>query len=240
MTMRARGQALMETAIFLPIALLTLFAVIWAAQYGVMSERVQSAVRYSGLVSNELNPYQEYSFYVLYNSLGAASSNAPIPAQTCNAPNTGSLDAGGSNATTGSPFPGQTSGPFWEATAAPATTTCLNTNSLVAKFNGGGMNQVALALSNTPIVRTSMLVPPYLMSAMTFGNVLGSSTFPANASLNFIKPADLPTLMTCHSAMQTTVGLSLAPPLSTPLPITTPSAIPEPMPLPSPILLTPC
>ena len=225
----ARGQALAETVIFLPLALLTLSAVIWAAQYGVMSERVQSAIRYSGLVSNQINPYQEYSFYVLYNSLGPAlSSNAPIPSQTCVAPNVSALQAAGSTKTTGSPFPGQTSGPFWEATSAPATTTCLTTNSQTASFTSG-MNQTALALSNTPIVQTSVIVPQYLLSAMTFGQVMGQTSLPANSTLNFIKPADMSTLMTCHPGMQSVIGSSLQPPLATPNPVNTPAALTEPL-----------
>jgi len=233
---RARGQALAETVIFLPVALLTLFFVIWAAQYGVMSERVQSAVRYSGLVSNQLDPYQEFSYYSLYNSLGAVSSNAPLPVSTCVAPNTGSLQAGGSNATTGSPYPGQTSGPFWEATAAPATTTCLTVNSQKASFNLAGMNQATIILSNTPVVQTNMLVPAYLLHAMAYGPVMSESQLPANGTLNFMKPADLATLMTCHPGMQSTVGVSLSPPVPAVAPTTVPTPLTEPVPAQTPIV----
>ena len=142
----ARGQALLETVIFLPLTLLTLWAVIWVAQYGVMSERVQSAVRYSGLVSNQINPYVEYSLYVLYNSLGPVSSNAPIPASTCNAPTTDALTNSGT-------YPGPTTAPFWMATPIPPSVTCSAAQSQVAAFTG--LNQTALALSNTPIVQAA-------------------------------------------------------------------------------------
>jgi len=225
-----RGQAVAETVFFLPLALLTLFGVIWLAQYGVMSERVQSAVRYGGLVSNQIDPYEEFSYYALYNSLGAVSSNSPLPVSTCVAPNTGSMQAAGSNATTGSPFPGQTSGPFWEATAAPATTTCLTVNSQKATFNLAGMNQTTIVLSNTPVVQTQMLVPAYMAQALKYGRVISENSLPANGTLNFMKPADLATLMTCHPGLQNTIGVSLSPPVPAVVPTTIPSALLEPVP----------
>ena len=188
-----RGQALLETVIFLPLTLLTLWAVIWVAQYGVMSERVQSAVRYSGLISNQINPYVEYSLYVLYNSLGPVSSNAPIPASTCNVPTTDALTNSGT-------YPGPTTAPFWMATPIPPSVTCSAPQSQVAAFTG--LNQTALALSNTPIVQAQTIVPLYLSAAMQFGNVISQPNMPSNASLNFMKPADMSTLMTCHPDFQ--------------------------------------
>jgi hypothetical protein len=217
-----RGQAIVETAIFLPLTLLTLWAVIWVAQYGVLSERVQSAVRYSGLVSNQLNPYVEYSFYVLYNSLGAVSSNSPIPQSTCNAPTTDALTNSGS-------YPGPTTAPFWLATPSAPVVACASPNSQVAAFTG--LNQTALALSNTPIVQAQAVVPPYLSAAMQFGKVIQQPNMPANASLNFMKPADMSTLMTCHPDFQAAVGTSLAPTVP-PSPTVTPTAIPDVMPSP--------
>jgi Flp pilus assembly protein TadG len=219
---RSRGQAIIETALFLPLALLTLFAVIWASQYAVMSERVQSAVRYSGLVSNQLNPYTQYSFYVLYNSLGAMSSNSPIPVQTCNNPTTDALTNSGS-------YPGPSSAPFWLATPAAPTVSC---SSAPAVFNVG-MNQTSLGLSNTPVVQAAAIVPAYLANAMKFGAVIPNGTLPADATLNFIKPADMRTLMTCHPGFQSTIASSLAPPPATMNPSTTPAALPQPLPSPT-------
>jgi hypothetical protein len=223
---RQRGQALLETVIFLPLTLLTLWAVIWVAQYGVMSERVQSAVRYSGLVSNQINPYVEYSLYVLYNSLGPMSSNAPIPASTCNAPTTDAL-------TNSNTYPGPSTAPFWMATPSAPNVSCSSTTSQVAAFTG--LNSTALALSNTPIVQAQTIVPIYLSAAMQFGNVINQPNMPSNASLNFMKPADMSTLMTCHPDFQTTVGAALAPTIPPASPGTTPSPIAEPMPLPTPV-----
>jgi hypothetical protein len=224
----ARGQAIAETVIFLPIALLTLFGVIWASQYSVMSERVQSAVRYSGLIANQLNPFMEYSMFVLYNSMGTASLNVAIPTQTCNPPTTDAL-------TNSNTYPGPTSGPFWQNTPAPPTVTCSSTPSQKAVFSSG-VTQTSLALSNTPIVQTGAAVPSYLNNSMVFGQVIAGGSSPTTASLNFMKPADMPTLLNCQPAMQTTIGASLAPttpPLSptvfpTPIAATMPTVTPIP------------
>jgi TadE-like protein len=223
--MRTRGQAIVETAIFLPLALLTLWAVIWASQYAVMNERVQSAVRYSGLVSNQLNPYTQYSFYALYNSLGVYSSNSPLPAATCNAPTTDALTNSGS-------YPGPASAPFWLATPSAPTVQCSPT--AIAVFNIG-MNATALGLSNTPLVQAAAIVPPYLSHALQFGSVINQANIPTNASLNFIKPADLGTLMTCHPDFQKNVAVSLSNVAPTMDPTGIPQPLAQPVPAPTPI-----
>ncbi|MBV8491524.1 MAG: hypothetical protein JO199_13435 [Candidatus Eremiobacteraeota bacterium] len=227
-----RGQAIAESIIFLPVALLTLYGVIFAAQYGVLSERVETAVRYSGLVSNQINPYVEYSFYVLYNSLGSSSPNTPIPSQTCVPPTSDAITNSGS-------YPGPTMGPFWLATASPITMQCVNTNSQAAVFSSG-MNQNALALSNETTISTSMTVPNYLSKAMGFtgGSIIGESTVPISRTSNFIKPADMKTLLNCHAGVQNAIESSLAPTPLAAAPAATVSAFPEPMPSPTQIPYT--
>ncbi|MBV8723197.1 MAG: pilus assembly protein [Candidatus Eremiobacteraeota bacterium] len=224
MTARSRGQALTETALFMPLILLTLWGIIWAAQYGVLSERVQGAIRYSGLISNQINPFTQYSMYVLYNSLGTTTTNSPIPVQTCNAPSTDAMSNSGS-------YPGPTSGPFWQATAAPPTLSCANgTNSQTAVYTTG-LNQPAIALSNTPVVSAQVLVPNYLQSI--FG---GLTQLPASGQLNFIRPADMSTMLNCHTGMQNVLGPSLQPtPAAQPAldTLAKPTPIAEPMPSPS-------
>lgn len=228
--LRSRGQAVAESVIFLPIALLTLYGIIWAAQYGVLSERVESAVRYSGLVSNQINPYVEYSFYVLYNSVGG--SNSPIPSQTCNAPGTDALTNSGS-------YPGPSMGPFWQATAAPVVAQCVYTNSQSAVFSAG-MNQNALALSNQTQITAQMSVPGYLANAMGFsgGSIFPETTIPISRTANFMKPADMKTLLSCHTALQTSIAGSLAPTPLVAVPPANTAAITEPYPSPTNIPYT--
>jgi hypothetical protein len=74
-----RGQAVVETVIFLPMFMFVLYGMIWAIQTAVQYERVESAVRYSGLVSQYTNPYSNYSLYALYGQLGSTT----MPAISC-------------------------------------------------------------------------------------------------------------------------------------------------------------
>ena len=78
-----RGAALIESAIALPVALLTLYGVLYGTQLGTINERVQSAVRYTGVLATQAQPYHDYSLYMLYNGLGA---NAPIMQLPCPTP----------------------------------------------------------------------------------------------------------------------------------------------------------
>ena len=214
---RSRGQAIPETAIMTPVILITLFGVIWAAQYGVMNERVQSAVRYSGLISNQIDPFNQYSMYVLYNSVGNPS-NSPIPAQTCNPPGIGALNNTGE-------YPGPESGPFWQATPAPVATACnasTSGQSSVAEYQTG-MNEPVLALSNLPSVTAQVVVPNFLQPL--FG---GLTELPTSAQMNFLRPIDMSTMLSCYPGIQNVLEPSLQP---TPQAITlaTSSPIPEPM-----------
>ncbi len=78
--MRARGQALIETAIALPVFLIAMFGVIWALQSGVLGERVQMAARYGGMVSAQGNPFQQYSLYSVYGAAAGTPVVAPCGA----------------------------------------------------------------------------------------------------------------------------------------------------------------
>jgi hypothetical protein len=189
---------------------------------------VESAIRYSGVISNELNPYVEYSYYALYNSLGSATNNSPVPSQTCVAPTPDALYNGGA-------YPGPTSGPFWRATSAPVTAVCAGVTSAPAAFTAG-MNEPALILSNKTSIQATTVVPSYLLGAMGFGPILGMSTLNASAQGNFIKPADIKSIMNCYPTLQSAVGASLVP---TPPPSVPPSptVLSEPVAVPSVITL---
>ena len=67
---KERGAALIESAIALPVALLTMYGVLYGTQLGTINERVQSAVRYTGVLATQSQPYHDYSLYMLYNGVG--------------------------------------------------------------------------------------------------------------------------------------------------------------------------
>jgi hypothetical protein len=226
----SRAQAIAESVVFIPLALFALFAVMWAAQYGVQSERVESAIRYSGLVSNQIDPYQQYSLYVMYNSLQPDEANppAPLPAQTCLAPTTDAL-------TNSNTYPGPTMAPFWLNSPAPATVECVNPNasgpptSTTQSTEGSfvaGLTDPNVVLSNAPYLSLSVTVPSFLQP------LLGAS-LSSTGEINFMKPADMGTTLRCFPGLQQSVAYGVAPTPQTTSPAATPSPIAEPMPSPS-------
>lgn len=69
-----RGQALLETALFLPLALLVLFGTIYFSRQGVIAERTQRAMRYGAMMS--FNSAQVYGVEGIYAGL---PENPPSP-----------------------------------------------------------------------------------------------------------------------------------------------------------------
>ncbi len=71
----SRGQAVFETALFMPLFLLGFFGVIFAVSYASLAERVQFGVRYGGAISNLSSPYQSYSLFAMYDEIDGGSSH---------------------------------------------------------------------------------------------------------------------------------------------------------------------
>jgi hypothetical protein len=84
----------------MPAVLLLLFGTIYVSQFGVASERAQSAVRYGGTATFSSASSQIYSVSRIY----ATVTTPAMPA--CPAPPPGYLSGG-------SPLPGPTSAPYW-------------------------------------------------------------------------------------------------------------------------------
>ncbi len=72
---RERAQALVESALFVPLFCIALFAVLWFSKFGVMQERAQFAMRYGTQVSNTQSYQVEQMYYALAN--GAAATPMP-------------------------------------------------------------------------------------------------------------------------------------------------------------------
>ena len=107
-----RGQAMLETILFLPVALVVLFAILYFARFGVLEERAQSAVRYAALMS-----YESKTDYGAANIYDAVAPNRPAPS-ACSATvvtdTVNALDGKG---------PSGSAQPFWKPDH-PATATC--------------------------------------------------------------------------------------------------------------------
>ncbi len=74
-----RGQALLESAIFIPLFILVMVAMIFFAQFGVLIERGYSAVRYGSLISNRSNFQKTYSLAAMYHEFELEGPNTGTP-----------------------------------------------------------------------------------------------------------------------------------------------------------------
>lgn len=188
-----RGQALVETAIFLPVFLLVLFGMMWVVQFSVLNERAQIGVRYSGLISNESSPYDGFSLYSIYNNVGGRTQSATT---TCATP---PPDAYSNDPSNGA-FPGPTSQPFWQPTG-PTTGSCTE--------------------GRVPITDSSLTVPMLLVNTFSQTSTLkqtttnlptaisGLRTTTLSAQQNFVNTPDIASIMQCYPEIETAVNNSI-------------------------------
>jgi hypothetical protein len=188
-TLRSRGQALIETAFALPIFLIVLFGLLWAMQSGVLGERAQVVARYGGLVSSQSNAFDQFSFYAAY----AAAAGTPVALPCPTPPPPLVQDAGPVAA------PAQPSAPFWQPTAIATSATC--GHALVAGGTLSGTKVLHLARFT---VQTQNAVPSILT------NALGTTTT-RGADLRAFASPDMGALIGCYPELQAAFAASVAP-----------------------------
>ncbi len=189
-----RGQALTETAAFLPLFLLLLFGMMWVIQVSVLNERAQVAVRYSGLISNEASPYDGYSLYAIYNNVGGYSQSATV---VCATP---PPDAFTNDPSHGA-FPGPTSQPFWQPDANRTTGSCSEGR---LQLQGNALNVPMLLLNTFSTVTTHKKVTLSLPGA-----IQGLQNNTLSATQNFFNTPDIASLIQCYPQLQSAVSNSL-------------------------------
>ncbi len=187
-----RGQALIESVVFLPLFLLVLFGIIWIVQISVLSERAQIAVRYSGLISNESSPYTAYSIYAVYNNIGTLTQVEPA---TCATP---SSDAFLNNNSTGA-FPGPQAAPFWWPDSGTSSGAC---TSGTAPITGGSLGAPLLLTHTTASVAATKAIPLFIQGAIGPFSTL-------SAAQNFVNTPDIATTFKCYPDLQAAVSASL-------------------------------
>jgi hypothetical protein len=190
MTMRARGQALIETAIALPVFLLAMFGVIWALQTGVLGERVEMVARYGGMVSAEISPYQQYSLYAAY----AAAAGSPLT-NTCPTPPPALLEDGAPLAS-----PATATLPFWQPSANSGTATASCGKTLAS----GGLSAPMLLGRAQIQVNAATDVPAMLQP-------LSGAQSSRGAVLNAFQSPDMATLVGCYGELQSAFERSVNP-----------------------------
>lgn len=170
----ARGQALLETALFMPLFLLGLFGVMLAAKEGALTEKVQLGIRYGGVISSLEQPYLSYSAYSMYATIDGSPSTNPNKCSGVAPSADTALTVGRAS--------------FWQPISGSITPTCLGGLSLVAAPTQN------ILLENSYIGLTAQAPADGYLSA----NVLGGSTYEtAAAGENFIRSPDAGSLLSC-------------------------------------------
>jgi len=169
----ARGQAVFETAIVIPLFLLAFFALIWAMKESSLAERVHLGVRYTGMIASLADPYASFSLYTVYATI---DNKSPAAAQPC-------FDGSSAAASVGHST-------FWQPLAiGPTTASC--TGGLTIISNPERYTQPILLRSNYATLGASVDVGNSVLA-----KVLGNATR-VNASQNFFRSPDVGTLLTC-------------------------------------------
>lgn len=186
-----RGQALTETALVLPMFLLVLFGIEWSIQTGVIAERAQLAVRFSGLVSDQASQYSNYSLFSYYNASSA-------PALACTNPTDNVLYQAGTLATGPQYTNGTVTPPFFYP-AQPSLPSCMPG---VAVISGGSLV--------TPLVfiHTLSQITSYTQAQSVLQSTLPGFTG-ILAQQNYLETPDVPHLLTCYPELQSALPQSL-------------------------------
>jgi hypothetical protein len=164
-----RGQAIFETALFIPLILLSMYGIFVISSEGSMSERVQLGVRNGGSIFAPGNPYLSFSTYNLYSSIDGV--DPADPSANCNGalPDTTLLSA---SRTT-----------FWKpaATAPLPTTSCTYAKGIV-QING------AFYPLQSDFLKMSAQTG---VSAPLVGKVIPNATLTIRAAQNYLTAGSL-------------------------------------------------
>jgi hypothetical protein len=157
-----RGQALIETVIFLPVALIALFGIIFFSRYGVMSERAQIAVRYGALVAYGKGP--AYSAADIYNAIAGGGAAFPT---TCPA----NVVPATISALSEQHLPGPTPAPYWRPDSAAAT--CTQTTVSFAGPPWAAYHTLTVTNQTT----TATLAVPAFLTTLLGASAVATTTF---------------------------------------------------------------
>ena len=172
----ARGQALIETVIFLPVALIALFGIIFFSRSGVLAERAQSAVRYGALVAYGKGP--AYSAADIYTAVAAGGATR-TPACPAN------VQTDTVKALSEQYLAGATPAPFWRPDSATATCT-----QSTLSFAGSATAASRVVTVTTVSATGTIAVPNYVTK------YLGASAV-ATASLGYARSDPPGVIMYC-------------------------------------------
>lgn len=173
-----RGQALVESAFFVPLLLIVLFGAMYFSQLSVLSERMQVAIRYSANVAFASGSTPAYSASNIYT--GTTSSivcASPAPALLSNA----------------APFPGPTTQPYWQPLSSPAPSSACTQQTIDL---GGASFLMARYITQGDVSMTAAVPVPGILQAV-LGVTGGSNS--VSASAPWVHPAWPAAIIACIS-----------------------------------------
>ena len=176
-----RGTALIETAIALPVALLSLFGLVWGMQLSTINERVQIAIRYTGMLATQSQAFHDYSLYTLYNALGTDPTVSTSP---CSGITTDVLQGGSDIAAQTLTVPS-----FWQPGSI-----IVNGNSATA------CTTHVTTLSNSNLSRSYVFLETDASIDATVPVTFAAYVADANASQRFYRTPDLTSVVRCLPA----------------------------------------
>ena len=178
-----RGQALVESAFFVPLLLIVLFGAMYFSQLSVLSQRMQVAIRYSANVAFANGSAPAYSAANIYTGTTGGGS-------VCASPQPGLL----SNA---SPFPGPTTQPYWQPLSSPAPTSSCTQQTIDL---GGASFLMARFLTQGNVQMSAAVPVPGILQAI-LGVTGGSDSISASAP--WVHPAWPASIIACISKTAT-------------------------------------
>ena len=213
--MRSRGQTLIETAAFLPLMLLAMFAIIYFSQQGVLQGRTAQAARYATLMTNAganvAGSSGVYSFEQMYAELHREGNNATNPgfpslATGCASSANGQTSDEATAITQNEPFTSSHATNYFSPNAGTSGTdsSCATYRLDLTATSAGAATNYYTAQFTTAAADNNL--PPL---ASTFTG--GGSTSHVTAGMAYPQPANPVDMMYCNPTYANVVATGLGP-----------------------------
>lgn len=191
-----RGQALVESAITLPLLILALLLMIAVVRVAVIYERSLLGIRIAGTITNDQNPYRAFSFDTAYQSYDNFYNAATNDDLACTAPQPQTLTYGGL-------FSNVPNVPMYSALSTP-TTSCTAKRVTIQKLSVGASAPLVLNQIDYSMNVSALGFPSFL-------GMLAPQAMTLSATAHFFAVPSLETLVQCNPALGVPLKASVRP-----------------------------
>jgi len=204
-----RGQAMIETAFFLPVMLIAMVAIIYFSRFGILQERAPIAARYASLVSNAgTNNASVFSIQEMYAELRREASDpramAPQGSGACSTFAKGDAQATLTQRTTSDGASSRTAPPYFQPIALSDAPTNCETGVLSLPTTNADIASAYFSVQYTH-VNAQQEVPAYLQP------IIGVVTGVVLAGMSNVRPASPSNILYCSSAFAGAIANYLGP-----------------------------